>query len=301
MNTTLATTNEALKALVQEKYSAIAETGEGCGCGPTCCSTTSDVSLPTVKNEKPAEASCCAPTCCSDTAADGGIPTVMNEDYTQLAGYVPDADLALGCGIPTQFAQIRSGNTVVDLGSGAGNDAFVARALVGNNGRVIGVDFTEAMVAKARTNNAKMGFTNVEFVQGDIENMPLSNDIADVVVSNCVLNLVPNKHAAFSEVLRIMKSGAHFAVSDIVVSGTLPKGIQQAAEMYAGCVSGAIAKAEYLEIIEKTGFANVSVPKEREIHLPDELLLQYLTPAELKDYRASGARILSITVYGEKP
>jgi SAM-dependent methyltransferase len=273
MNTMLETSNEALKTLVQEKYAAIAESEGGGCCGPSCG---------------------CGPT-------DLSIPTVMNEDYTQLAGYTPDADLALGCGIPTQFAQIRSDDTVVDLGSGAGNDAFVARALVGNAGRVIGLDFTEAMVAKARANNAKLGFANVEFVQGDIENMPLPSAVADVVVSNCVLNLVPDKRAAFAEVWRIMKVGAHFAVSDIVVSGTLPKGIQQAAEMYAGCVSGAIAKAEYLGIIEKAGFANVSVPKEREIMLPDDLLLQYLTPAELAEYRSSSARILSITVYGEKP
>lgn len=277
MNTTLAhaaeTSSDALKALVQEKYGAIAESDAAVGCGPACG---------------------CGP-------ADLNIPTVMNEDYTTLAGYTPDADLALGCGIPTQFAQIRAGDTVVDLGSGAGNDAFVARALVGNDGRVIGLDFTEQMVAKAKANNAKLGFANVEFVQGDIENMPLSSDIADVVVSNCVLNLVPNKRAAFSEVMRIMKPSAHFAVSDIVTSGILPQGIQQAAEMYAGCVSGAIAKEEYMDIIAQAGFANVSVPKEREILLPDELLLQYLTPAELVAYRASGARILSITVYGEKP
>ncbi len=267
------TNDESLKSLVQEKYGAIAENAEVGGCGPSCG---------------------CGPT-------DLNIPTVMNEDYTKLAGYTPDADLALGCGIPTQFAQIRVGDTVVDLGSGAGNDAFVARALVGNAGHVIGVDFTEAMIAKARANNEKLGFGNVEFMRGDIENMPLAGDVADVVVSNCVLNLVPNKPAAFSEMFRIMKPGAHFAVSDIVLGGDLPKGIRQAAEMYAGCVSGAILQNDYLAIIEAAGFQNISVPKEREIFLPDTLLLSYLTPAELADFRASGAKILSITVYGEKP
>lgn len=272
MNTTVEATNEALKTLVQEKYTVIAESADAACCGPSCgCGST-----------------------------DTSIPTIMNEDYSRLQGYTPDADLALGCGIPTQFAHIRSGDTVVDLGSGAGNDAFVARALVGNSGRVIGIDFTEAMLSKARENNAKLGFSNVEFVQGDIENMPLASDTADVVVSNCVLNLVPDKHAAFREIYRIMKSGAHFAVSDIVIEGVLPQGIQQAAEMYAGCVSGAITKSEYVSIICETGFANVSVPKEREIMLPTELLLQYLTDAELIEFRASGARIISVTVYGEK-
>lgn len=266
--------NEAtsLKSIVQEKYGAIAQQasngcGPACGCGPVSISTDS----------------------------------IMSEDYSALQGYVADADLSLGCGIPTQFANIKAGDTVVDLGSGAGNDAFVARAIVGNTGRVIGIDFTEAMIQKARQNNAKLGFANVEFVQGDIEAMPIENAIADVVVSNCVLNLVPNKRAAFSEIFRVLKSGAHFTISDIVLEGNLPDGIQKAAEMYAGCVSGAIQKNDYLAIIQEQGFVNINTPKEREIMLPDELLREYITPEEVERFRASGARLLSITVVGVKP
>lgn len=266
--------NEAtsLKSIVQEKYGAIAQQvsngcGPACGCGPVSISTDS----------------------------------IMSEDYSALQGYVADADLSLGCGIPTQFADFNAGDTVVDLGSGAGNDAFIARAIVGNTGRVIGVDFTEAMVQKARQNNAKLGFANVEFVQGDIEAMPIENAIADVVVSNCVLNLVPNKRAAFSEIFRVLKSGAHFTISDIVLEGNLPDGIQKAAEMYAGCVSGAIQKNDYLAIIQEQGFVNINTPKEREIMLPDELLREYITPEEVERFRASGARLLSITVVGVKP
>ncbi|MCU0427186.1 MAG: arsenite methyltransferase [Candidatus Kapabacteria bacterium] len=273
MNTsqTLDSTLE-LKTIVQEKYGAIAAQS-GSGCGPSCG---------------------CGPVSIS-------TDSIMNEDYSALQGYVQDADLSLGCGIPTQFANIKAGDTVVDLGSGAGNDAFIVRAIVGNTGRVIGVDFTEAMIHKARQNNAKLGFANVEFVQGDIEAMPLESEIADVVVSNCVLNLVPNKRAAFGEIFRVLKRGAHFTISDIVLEGALPSGIQRAAEMYAGCVSGAIQKHDYQSIIEEQGFINVGVPKEREIFLPDELLRAFITEAEIAVFRASNTRLLSITVVGFKP
>src|SRR5690554_8181644 len=166
----------------------------------------------------------------------------MADSYTTLDGYAADADLGLGCGLTTQFAKIKEGDTVIDLGSGAGNDCFVARAEIGASGKVIGVDFTPTMIDKARINAEKLGLNNVEFRLGDIENMPITSSTADVVVSNCVLNLVPNKKAVFQEIYRVLKSDGHFSISDIVLTGALPEKIKSAAEMYAGCVQVAMKK-----------------------------------------------------------
>jgi SAM-dependent methyltransferase len=266
-------TGEQLKQMVKEKYGQIAEQSK----------TTN-------------ETSCCGATGC------GTIDySVMADDYTQLKGYVANADLGLGCGLPTEFAQIKAGDTVVDLGSGAGNDAFVARSIVGETGKVIGIDFTDKMIEKARTNAKALNFTNVEFRQGDIENMPLAGNSADVVVSNCVLNLVPDKKLAFAETFRVLKKGGHFSVSDIVLVGDLPEGLQKNAEMYAGCVSGAIQKDEYVKIIKEAGFTNITLQKEKRISLPDEILKEYLTPEAMADFKTGSTGIFSITVYAEKP
>jgi ubiquinone/menaquinone biosynthesis C-methylase UbiE len=218
-----------------------------------------------------------------------------------LDGYVPDADLGLGCGLPTQFAEIKKGDTVVDLGSGAGNDCFVARAITGESGKVIGIDMTEAMIDKARENAEKLGFNNVEFRFGDIEKIPLTADSADVVVSNCVLNLVPDKRKAFQEIFRILKPNGHFSISDVVLVGKLPESLREASEMYVGCVSGALQKSEYLDIINRSGFVNCKVQKEKLITLPDDILADYLTVKQIEDYKNSGVGIYSITVYAEKP
>jgi SAM-dependent methyltransferase len=225
----------------------------------------------------------------------------MSDDYTSLEGYNPDADLGLGCGLPTQFAQIEKGDTVIDLGSGAGNDCFIARKETGETGRVIGIDFTPAMIEKARANVDKLGYNNVEFRQGDIEKMPVTANIADVIVSNCVLNLVPNKAGVFREIYRVLKPGGHFSISDIVLVGALPEKIRQAAEMYAGCVAGAIQKQEYLGLIETTGFTAITLQKEKPIIIPDDILGQYLDAAEIATFKQSGVGIYSITVYAEKP
>jgi ubiquinone/menaquinone biosynthesis C-methylase UbiE len=265
--------NEELKELVREKYSQIAE-----------------------QTKATNETSCCGAGSCCETDY-----TVFSEDYTKLEGYNPDADLGLGCGLPTEFAKIKEGDTVVDLGAGAGNDCFVARSIVGEKGKVIGIDITEAMIEKARTNTTKLGFTNVEFRLGDIENMPLAGSTADVVVSNCVLNLVPDKKQAFAEIFRILINGGHFSISDVVLAGDLPQSLKVAAEMYAGCVSGAVQKVEYLEIIRKAGFVNLIIQKERQINVPDEILKEYLNEQQLADYKASGTGIYSINVYAEKP
>ena len=241
-----------------------------------------------------------ASSCCGAVGCSTEVYNIMTDDYTGLAGYAPDADLGLGCGLPTQFAGIRPGDTVLDLGSGAGNDCFVARHETGADGRVIGVDFTPEMVAKARENAGRLGFQNVEFRQGDIEELPVSDGMIDVVVSNCVLNLVPDKRKAFSEVMRVLRPGGHFSISDVVLVGELPEAIREAAEMYAGCVSGALQESEYLGIIHALGFEQVTVQKRKAIVVPDDILSNYLDPAAMEQYRASGTGIFSITVSASK-
>lgn len=266
-------TAEQLKDLVRQKYSEIA-----------------------LQDKETNQSSCCGSGCCSED-----VYNIMTDDYTKVEGYNPDADLGLGCGLPTQFARIEKGDVVIDLGSGAGNDCFIARAETGETGKVIGIDFTPAMIDKARANAEKLGFNNVEFRQGDVEKMPVTPGVADVIVSNCVLNLVPNKYGVFQEIYRVLKPGGHFSISDIVLAGNLPAKIQEAAEMYAGCVSGAIQKQAYLELIDVNHFINVTIQKEKPIHVPDDILAQYLNPEEIAAFRQSGGGIYSITVYAEKP
>jgi SAM-dependent methyltransferase len=239
--------------------------------------------------------------CCGAGGCSTEVYNIMSDDYTKMDGYVADADLGLGCGLPTEFAKIKEGDVVVDLGSGAGNDCFVARRSTGATGKVIGIDFTPAMIEKARANAEKMGYHNVEFRQGDIEHMPITANSADVVVSNCVLNLVPNKHAVIQEIFRVLKPGGHFSISDVVLVGALPEGIRNAAEMYAGCVSGAIQKQVYMELIDANGFENVTIQKEKAIIIPDDILVNYLNPTEIAAFRASQMGIFSVTVFAQKP
>jgi len=262
-----------LKEIVRQKYSEIA-----------------------LQDKETNQSSCCGAGGCSTE-----VYNIMSDDYTTLVGYNPDADLGLGCGLPTQFANIKKGDTVIDLGSGAGNDCFIARAETGETGKVIGIDFTPAMIDKARINAEKRGFNNVEFRQGDIEKMPVTSDVADVIVSNCVLNLVPNKDGVFKEIYRVLKPGGHFSISDVVLVGELPKGLQNDAEMYAGCVAGAIQKQVYLELIELNGFKNITLQKEKPIVIPDDILKNYLSENELNEYKSGKTGIFSITVYAEKP
>lgn len=241
------------------------------------------------------ETSCCGVGgCCTIDYA------VFAESYDKENGYNPEADLGLGCGIPTQFANIKTGDSVLDLGSGAGNDCFVARAIVGETGKVTGIDFTDAMLEKARINNTKIGFSNVEFVKGDIEEMPLADNAFDVIVSNCVLNLVPDKNKAFAEMYRVLKPGGHFCISDVVTVGELPENLQKDAEMYAGCVSGAIDINQYTGIIQKTGFVDIIIHKQKVILISEEILLNYMSTEELALFRNGETGIFSITVSGVK-
>lgn len=242
-----------------------------------------------------------AASCCGSGSISAEVYTIMSDDYKDLKGYNPDADLGLGCGLPTQFAQIKEGDTVIDLGSGAGNDCFVARSQTGMSGKVIGIDFSPAMIEKARKNTEKLNFNNVEFRQGDIEQIPVTSCVADVVVSNCVLNLVPNKENVFKEIFRVLKPKGHFSISDIVLTGELPEKIKSAAEMYAGCVASAINKDVYLSGIEKAGFQNMELQKVKPIIVPDDILKDYLNEEEIAIYKSKPTIIESITVFAQKP
>ncbi|QDO94595.1 arsenite methyltransferase [Formosa sediminum] len=242
-----------------------------------------------------------ASSCCGATPTTNKVYNIMMDDYSETQGYVEDADLGLGCGLPTQFAKIKAGDTVIDLGSGAGNDCFVARHETGAEGKVIGIDFTPIMIKKARLNAEKLGYNNVEFRAGDIDDMPVNNDVADVIVSNCVLNLVPNKQKVISEIYRVLKPGGHFSISDVVLKGHLPKSLQEDAEMYAGCVAGAIQRTDYLQFITNQGFKNIQIQKEKPIIIPNDILSKYLSVDEVSAFNNGGAGIFSITVYAEKP
>jgi len=266
-------TSEELKEVVREKYSEIAN-----------------------QSKEENETSCCGAGGCSTVEY-----AVFAEDYTKLGGYNADADLGLGCGIPTAFIQIKEGDTVLDLGSGAGNDCFVARAMVGDSGKVMGVDMTDVMIDKARENAEKLNFNNVEFRKGDIESLPVGGNQIDVVISNCVLNLVPDKEKAFSETYRVLKPGGSFSVSDVVLKGELPDNLKNDAEMYAGCVSGAIQMVDYLNIIHNTGFSDIDVQKETVVDLPDAILSKYVSEIEMDDFKSGKVGIYSITVSGIKP
>jgi SAM-dependent methyltransferase len=266
-------TQEQLKEIVRQKYSEIA-----------------------LQDKDANQSSCCGAGGCSTE-----VYNIMTDDYSAVPGYVPDADLGLGCGLPTQFAKIKEGDTVIDLGSGAGNDCFVARAETGASGKVIGIDFTPAMIVKAKASAENLGYTNVEFRQGDIDNMPVASNVADVIVSNCVLNLVPDKARVFKEIFRVLKPGGHFSISDIVLVGELPEKLRKDAEMYAGCVAGAIQKEDYLDLIRTTGFENILLQKEKTIIIPGDILQTHLNEDEMADFKAGSTGIFSITVYAEKP
>lgn len=260
-----------LKQIVRDKYGSIAEKSAGCGCDCGCAN------------------------------ADAADYTIMSESYNTVAGYMPEADLGLGCGIPTEFAEIKEGDTVLDLGSGAGNDVFVARGIVGETGKVIGVDMTVEMLEKANRNLARTNYDNIEFRLGEIESLPVETNSIDVIISNCVINLVPDKSKAFSEIFRTLKPGAHFCISDIVLSGQLPERLAKAAALYTGCVAGAMQTEEYLSVIKSAGFEEVAIKSKKKVGMPDEILLDFVTEKELEDFRKQGTDVFSVTVWGRKP
>ena len=228
-----------------------------------------------------AVSSCCGGGECGSAAV---VDMSLGYDDAARASIPEGADLGLGCGTPAGFAALREGMTVLDLGSGAGIDCFVASKHVGPGGKVIGVDMTDAMINKANENKAKVNASNVEFRLGEIESLPVDTGTVDRVISNCVINLVPDKEAAFREIYRVLKKGGSFTVSDIVIDGTVTETERKDASLWAGCISGAIDRKEYLAIINKTGFSDVKVASEKKY-----------------DYKlASGAAMFSITISGTK-
>jgi len=254
--------------MVRQKYAEIVKK-PGSGCDTSCCET--------------------------GVQADDEF-NMIGDAYDGISGYVADADLGLGCGLPVEHAGLKPGQTVLDLGSGAGLDAFVAHDEVGESGYVIGVDMTAEMIARARENAKKSGIDKVEFRLGEIEHLPVLSDSIDVVISNCVLNLVPDKQRAFSEIFRVLKPGGHFCISDIVSSRELPDWLKGIAEAYAGCVSGAIPKEDYLKLIREAGFSHVAVASERRIHVPAELVAKSLTGEQQEEAVANDLHVMSVTV-----
>jgi arsenite methyltransferase len=258
---------DALKSTVRAKYAALATDDDSC--------------------------------CGASEGGETGLDVDMSEDYADAIA--TDADLDLGCGRPTDHADLQPGERVLDLGSGAGMDAFVARRDVGPEGHIHGVDLAEEMVEKARANADTMGYDNVTFEVGDIEDLPVERSAFDVILSNCVLNLVPDKRAAFAQMHRALRPGGRFSVSDIVHDGTLPSGLREAAELHVGCVAGAMERDAYLGRLREVGFTDVRVATEKAISLPDELLIEHLDDDQVADFRASNAALQSVTVVGRRP
>lgn len=230
-----------IRDVVREKYGAIAESAKA---GSSCCS----------------EGSGCG---CGCGEAGGEGTATIGYTAEQLNAIPEGANLGLGCGNPLAHAQVRPGETVLDLGAGAGIDAFLAAREVGPKGRVIGVDMTAAMVARARANAAKGDFPNVEFRLGEIEHLPVADATVDLVISNCVINLSPDKPSVFREAWRALRPGGRMVVSDLVLDRPLPDAVRQSVEAYVGCVAGAAMKDEYLSLIRDAGFESVEILEEK--------------------------------------
>jgi arsenite methyltransferase len=254
------------------------------------------------------ESSCCAPTnsCCGSANVAQDISKNIGYTDEDLKVVPEGANLGLGCGNPIALAGLKEGETVLDLGSGAGLDCFLSAKKVGENGKVIGIDMTSEMVEKARENATKGDFKNVEFRLGEIENLPVADNSVDVIVSNCVINLSPDKQRVFNEAFRVLKSGGRLMVSDIVLLKELPDMIRNSVEAYIGCLSGAIKKDEYLQMIKKAGFQQVDVIDEA--FFPVELMVNDPTAKAIINKQNIGSEkikeaaesVISIKVRGDK-
>ena len=237
--------DEEKKKIVREKYGKIAQRGTSC-CGPVN-------------------------SCCGGEAVSTTINKEIGYSEREMAEVPKGSNLGLGCGNPLAFASLKEGQTVLDLGSGAGFDCFLASPRVGDGGKVIGVDMTPTMIEKARANAGGGGFDNVEFRLGEINNLPVADNVVDIVISNCVINLVPDKKRAFAETFRVLKPGGRIMISDIVLLEELPDSVRDSVEAYAGCLGGAIMKDEYLDAIEEAGFTDVQVLEETIFPVEDML------------------------------
>ncbi len=245
MNPTIADPNAALVEQVRARYA-----GAAVRAGAT----------PVAESSAPATESCCGPSCCGGDTDAASLAKAIGyaEQDLALAG---EGNLGLGCGNPLALAAIRPGMTVLDLGSGAGFDAFLAAERVGPLGRVIGVDMTDEMLALARRNAAARGATNVEFRQGRLEALPVEDGTVDLVISNCVVNLVPDKAAAFREMARVLKPGGTISVSDLVLLAPLPESVRSSVEAYVGCIAGASPIGEYVARLLEVGLVDVAIPR----------------------------------------
>jgi SAM-dependent methyltransferase len=270
-----------IKEIVKEGYAKIAVQGGSC-CGPA--------------------SSCCGS---ADLAKD--ISSKIGYSEKEIQGVPEGSNLGLGCGNPVALASLREGETVLDLGSGAGFDAFLAANIVGEQGKIIGVDMTPEMIEKARENAEKSNYRNVEFRLGEIERLPVGDGSVDVVMSNCVINLSPDKGKVFQEAFRVLKPGGRLMISDIVLLKELPKSIKDSIEAYIGCLSGAIMKDEYVQRIKKTGFQDVRVIDET--FFPIELMANDPTAkgiidnlgVALDEMKEVANSVASIKVFGVKP
>jgi len=207
---------------------------------------------------------CCKPksSCCGGGSVVENISKKIGYSEEEMKAVPEGANLGLGCGNPTALASLKAGETVLDLGSGAGFDAFLAAQKVGPTGKVIGVDMTPEMIEKARQNAVKGKFANIEFRLGEIESLPVDDNSVDVIISNCVINLVPDKNVAFREAYRVLKPGGRLMVSDVVLTKPLPKAVRESVEAYIGCLSGALLKEDYLKAIRDAGFKDVKIMEE---------------------------------------
>jgi len=253
--------------------------------------------------------SCCtpAPSCCGGTELIQDISKKIGYTDAELKAVPEGANLGLGCGNPVALASLKQGEIVLDLGSGAGFDCFLAADRVGERGRVIGVDMTPEMIEKARDNAKKGTYTNVEFRLGEIEHLPAADNSVDAVISNCVINLSPDKKGVFAEAFRVLRPGGRLMISDIVLLKELPASIMNSLEAYIGCVSGAMLKDEYLKAVREAGFQDVKIMGETafpaELILSDPTAKEIIKKLEMEPERAGevAESVISIKVSGLKP
>ncbi|NLE26797.1 MAG: arsenite methyltransferase [Clostridiaceae bacterium] len=231
--------DDKIRNAVRENYAKVATTSS-CGCGPTCCSNSSN----------------------SNLAADASIALGYSSEDVQSA---PEgSNMGLGCGNPQAIAELKQGETVLDLGCGGGFDCFLASRKVGTDGLVIGVDMTPEMVSKARKNVRDSGETNIDIRLGEIENLPVADNSIDVIISNCVINLSPNKQRVFKEAFRVLKAGGRLAISDVIASTTIPEDIKKDLVLHAGCIAGASTQNEVIAMLKEAGFNEIRVKNKEE-------------------------------------
>ena len=228
------------------------------------------------------------------------LAPTLRETYSQMEGYLAEADLNLGCGLPVQYANIQPGDQVLDLGCGAGVDCFIAAKLVGDEGYVTGIDFTPAMVERAEAIRAKNQIDNVEFLEADLVEVPLHAQEMDVVVSNCAINMVPDKAKAFKEIHRLLRPGGQFCISDVVLTGDMPYKIKQAGEDCYGYVAGAIDREQYLRLIKKSGFVTIEIHDEQELEIAEASLQKFADQTAIEQYHQRETGIRTITIRGYK-